>query len=94
MTTCARFAEALAPHLPAMPSVRSEAASSYLTTEEVAELLRSTPQRVRNLVYEGELPRVKEGARNLYRRADVEAYLSRDADLPLTSRPLRGEPSR
>ena len=38
--------------------------------------MRSTPQRVRNLVYEGSLPRVKDGARNLYRRADVEAYLS------------------
>ncbi len=74
-----------------MASSATEAAPSYLTTEDVARLLRCTPQRVRNLVYERKLPRMKESSRNLYRRADVEAYLGRDADLALTSPPLRGQ---
>jgi excisionase family DNA binding protein len=61
--------------LPATSPLPPNKLSALLTTDEVAEVLRCTPLRVRNLVYEGRLPRVKGGARNLYRREDVEDYL-------------------
>jgi excisionase family DNA binding protein len=49
-----------------------------LTTKQVAKLLQLSPGQVRSLVKCGELPAVKLGHRSLrFRRADVEAYLSR-----------------
>jgi len=52
----------------------------YLTVPEVARYLCCRRQRVDDLLSQGRLTRVKEGARTLVRRAEIEAY-------------LRGEPS-
>jgi excisionase family DNA binding protein len=47
-----------------------------LTTEEVAELCRTSARTVRWWAYEGTgPPSAKVGARRLYRRADVVAWL-------------------
>ena len=51
------------------------AASKYLTVPEAADLLRSKPQRVYDLVSATVLTRHKDGARVLLLRAEVEAYL-------------------
>lgn len=48
----------------------------YLTTEEVADLLRTAVNTVRYWRYTGEGPRsFKVGRRVLYARADVEAFI-------------------
>jgi excisionase family DNA binding protein len=58
-----------------------------MTTAEVADYLRCTPDRVRHLVHQRKLPRHKDATRNLYRREDVEAYV-RDV-VPAPSRVAR-----
>jgi excisionase family DNA binding protein len=50
-------------------------ASEYLSVREAAELLRSKPQRVYDLLSDGRLTRVKEGSRVLVSRAEIEAHL-------------------
>lgn len=60
-------ARQLAEHLPA----------ELLTTEEAARYLRTTPRGIHDRVSRGTLPAEKDGGRNLYRRADLDAYLSR-----------------
>jgi excisionase family DNA binding protein len=52
-----------------------------MTTNEVAELLRCKPQRVRELRMRGALPAIHEGGRRLHRRGDIVAYLARSAVL-------------
>lgn len=49
----------------------------YMTTPEVAELLRTSPDTVRWFRYVGKGPRsFKVGRRVLYSRADVETWLA------------------
>ena len=52
------------------------ASSKYLTVQEAADLLRSSRQRVYDLVSAAVLTRHKDGTRLLLRRAEVEAYLT------------------
>lgn len=54
----------------------------YLATGEAADYLRRKPQRVFDLVSQGRLPVCKDGSRNLYRRVDLDAYLSGDGRRP------------
>jgi predicted DNA-binding transcriptional regulator AlpA len=50
--------------------------AGYLTTMEVAELCRTSPDTVRFWRYSGQGPRsFKVGRRVLYRRVDVEQWL-------------------
>jgi excisionase family DNA binding protein len=46
-----------------------------LNADEAATTMRCTKQRVYDLVSAGRLPRVKDGARLLIRRADIDRYL-------------------
>jgi len=50
-------------------------ASPYLSIPEAAAFLRARRQRVDDLLSQGRLTRVKDGARTLVRRAELEAYL-------------------
>lgn len=59
-----------------LEEVGSPAASPYLTVAEAAELLRSSRQRVYDLVSDGRLTRRKDGSRVLVARAEIEAYLA------------------
>lgn len=63
----ARLAEQLA------PSPRSP----WMTAEEAADYLRCPVSRVRKLTSQRDLPRHRDGARALYRREDLDAYISR-----------------
>ena len=57
----------------AMPA---EPASPYLTTAEAGEYLRASRQRIFDLTSQGRLPVHKDGSRNRYKRADLDAYLA------------------
>lgn len=69
----AEFAALLAPHLPV---TRPPEPSPYLTVPEAAAYLRSSRQRVYDLISSRRLPRHKDGSRVLIRRADLDAYLN------------------
>jgi excisionase family DNA binding protein len=47
-----------------------------LSVEEAADFLRADRQRVYDLCSSGRLERVKDGARTLIRRSDLEAHLN------------------
>ena len=50
---------------------------AYLTTKEVAELLRTSPETVRYWAWRGEGSKsFKAGRRRLYAREDVDAYIA------------------
>jgi len=49
--------------------------SPYMTIVETAEYLRCSRQRVDDLLSARRLERVKDGARTLIRRSDLDAYL-------------------
>jgi excisionase family DNA binding protein len=57
--------------------------SPYLTVAEAADLLRAKPQRVYDLLSSGRLPKYRDGARVLIRRADLDEHL-RAVDPALT----------
>jgi excisionase family DNA binding protein len=49
----------------------------FLTTKEVAELLRTSPETIRYWAWRGEGPKgFKSGRRRLYAREDVDAYIA------------------
>ncbi|MFE3441661.1 helix-turn-helix transcriptional regulator [Nocardia sp. NPDC059180] len=51
--------------------------SEILVAAEVAPMLRTTPQGLAQLRYLGKGPKfIKRGARVLYRRSDIEDYLT------------------
>ena len=51
--------------------------AEYLTTKEVAELLRTSPETVRYWAWQGTGPKsFKTGRRRLYAREDVEAFIA------------------
>jgi len=52
-----------------------QAASEFLSVSEAAELLRAKPQRIYDLLSSGRLTRVKDGARVLVARAELETWL-------------------
>ena len=54
----------------------------YLTVAEAAELMRSKPQRIYDLLSSGRLTRF-DGRRVLVRRAEVEIYLTAGAPSPV-----------
>ena len=70
----AELAQALAPLLE--PDRR---APEFLTTEEVAVLLRCSRQRVHRLVYERKLKPQHDGRRTLFPRRAVGRYLEGEA---------------
>ena len=49
--------------------------SPYLTTDEAADYLRCSRQRIHDLLSAGRLTRVKEGRRTLVRRDEIDGYL-------------------
>ena len=50
----------------------------YMTTQEVADLLRTSPETVRYWHHVGKGPRsIKVGRRRLYAAEDVDAFLKR-----------------
>jgi excisionase family DNA binding protein len=51
----------------------------YLTPQEAADYLRTSKQRVYDLTSQNRLKVCKDGSRNLYRRVDLDAYLSGEA---------------
>jgi len=51
--------------------------SPYLTVAEAAVYLQASRQRVYDLLCSRRLPKYKDGARVLIRRADLDAHLSR-----------------
>lgn len=57
---------------------QTAAVSPWMTTAEAADYLRCSKQRVFDLTSAGALHVHKDGARNLYRRSDVDAYLAGD----------------
>src|SRR3954454_11193122 len=63
---------------------KERALTKYLTTEEVAETLRTSPETVRFWRHVGKGPRsFKVGRRVLYARADVEAFIAAARNLPI-----------
>jgi excisionase family DNA binding protein len=49
----------------------------FLTTKEVAELLRTSPETVRYWAWQGRGPKsFKSGRRRLFAREDVDAYIA------------------
>ena len=54
-------------------------ASDLLTVDEAAAFLRCKPQRIRDLLSQRRLARVKDGGRTLIERADLEAHLERES---------------
>ncbi|MFL5943693.1 MAG: helix-turn-helix domain-containing protein [Gaiellaceae bacterium] len=53
--------------------------SPYMTVKEAAEYLRCSRQRVDNLLSQRRLERMKDGARTLIRRSDLDAHLANGA---------------
>lgn len=51
-------------------------ASEWMTSAEAAEYLRCTRGRIHNLVSEGRLPHHKDGGRLLFRRSELDAYVT------------------
>lgn len=47
-----------------------------LTVDEVAPLLRRSPAALRWLIHKNEIPSALIGGRRLFRRSDIEAYIS------------------
>jgi excisionase family DNA binding protein len=77
------LARALAPLVAELLAARAPATPSpYLTPDEAAAYMRCGRQRVYDLVSEGRLARVKDGARLLVRRDDVDRYLVAAAVTP------------
>ncbi len=56
------------------------ASSPYMTVEEAALYLRCRRQRIDDLLSQRRISRIKDGARTLVSRAELEAYLRRGAD--------------
>jgi excisionase family DNA binding protein len=49
----------------------------FMTTKEVAELLRTSPETLRYWAWQGKGPRsFKAGRRRLYAREDVDAFIA------------------
>jgi hypothetical protein len=60
-----------------MPTTVKEDMTDYLTTAEVAEMLRTSPESVRYWNHLGVGPKsFKVGRRRLYDRSDVEAFIA------------------
>jgi excisionase family DNA binding protein len=64
----------------------TQAESEFLTVDEAAAILRSSRQRVYDLLSDGRLERFKDGSRVLVRRADVVAHLRPTAPRGRTAR--------
>ena len=60
--------------------------TKFFTTRETAELLRTTPRGVDNLVYRGMISYVKRGGKRLFRESDIADYLSQDVEIPAFGR--------
>jgi excisionase family DNA binding protein len=69
------------------------ARSPYLTVVEAADYLRCSRQRVDDLLSQGRLTRLKDGARTLVERSELDAYLrSAGARAASETLPLRCPP--
>ncbi|WP_390342301.1 helix-turn-helix domain-containing protein [Variovorax boronicumulans] len=62
-------------------------------SEEVAELLRCTPQQVEELARAGEIPGLKFGRPWLFVRADLLAYLAEKARAEAQERRAKRQPN-
>jgi excisionase family DNA binding protein len=58
-----------------LPAPEPQDPSPFLTVAEAAVYLRASRQRVYDLLSSRRLPRHRDGARVLIRRADLDAYL-------------------
>ena len=58
---------------------KQAAEPDLLTVPEAAEFLRCKPQRVRDLLSQGRIGRIKEGGRTLVARSDLMAHLRKAA---------------
>jgi excisionase family DNA binding protein len=54
---------------------------SCLTTDEVLAYLKVTPRTIYRLIRSGELPAMRVGRQWRFRRADLDAWLARQAHL-------------
>lgn len=74
------LADRLEPFLRNRLCVQAKAeVTEFLTVDEAAALLRCRRGRIYDLVSSRRLPRLKDGSRVLIRRADIDAYLEREA---------------
>lgn len=60
--------------------------TTLYTTRETAELLRTTPRGVDNLVYHGKISYIKRGGKRLFREEDIQAYIAQDIEVPAFGR--------
>lgn len=81
------LAAALAERLP--PPELHPSVSPYMTIPQASEYLRCSRQRIDDLLSQRRLTRVKEGARTLISRAEIEQYLT-SSRLPAAPTRKRG----
>lgn len=54
----------------------AEALGEFLTTEEIAKLLRTSPETVRYWVHIGKLKGFKLGRRRLFDQSEIDAFIA------------------
>ena len=64
--------------------------TTFYTTKEVAELLKTTTRGIDNLVYHGKISYVKRGGKRLFREEDVQSYIAQDIEVPAFGRRENG----
>lgn len=60
--------------------------TTFYTTKEVAELLKTTTRGIDNLAYHGRISFVKRGGKRLFREEDIQAYIAQDIEVPAFGR--------
>jgi excisionase family DNA binding protein len=86
-------ADVLAPMVAARVGAAPAPVSPYLSVAEAADYMRCKPQRVYDLLSARRLSRVKDGARTLLLRDEIDSYLAGDV-LPARCPPSRNGASR
>src|SRR5436305_14703885 len=74
-------------------SVPEDIAETFLTVQDVADLLKLNQQTVRNWIDQGSLPALRVGRRVRIRRSDLERVLAAGATRPGMSSSGRASPS-
>ncbi len=75
----AELASAVADELERRGTLTAKPTSPYLSTDEAAEHLRCSRQRIHDLTSAGALRPARDGRRCLYRREDLDALVRGDA---------------
>jgi len=76
-----------------MSQATAGVSSETIGSEEVAELLRCTPEQVEELARAGEIPGLKFGRPWLFVRADLLAYLAEKARAEAQERRSKRQPN-